>query len=75
MCNKVRALGLKIAICNDVRIKHLYSVSVDKNYKNVKKLKMLKDSQLYYHSTYHKINFIQKFLLKLSNDINIMGKR
>lgn len=75
MCNKVRSLGLDIVICNDVRIKHLYSVSVDKNYKSNKKYKMLKDSQIYYHTTYHKINFIQKFLLKLSNDLNIISKR
>lgn len=75
ICNKVRSLGLDIVVCNDVKIKHLYSVSVDKNYKAAKKLKMLKESQIYYHSTYHKINFIQKILLKLSNDISIVSKR
>lgn len=75
ICNKVRSLGLSIVLCNDVKIKHLYSVSVDRNYKTSKKNKMLKESQIYYHSTYHKINFIQKILLKLSNDINIISKR
>lgn len=75
ICNKVRSLGLDIVICNDVKIKHLYSVSVDKNYKTPKKKKMLKNSKIYYHSTYHKINFLQKLLLKLSNDTNIIDKR
>ncbi|MCH5167889.1 MAG: glycosyltransferase family 2 protein [Erysipelotrichales bacterium] len=72
MCNKIRNLGLDIVICNDVKIKHIFSVSVDKNYKNVSKKIMLRDSMMYYHSTYHDINFFQKRLLKLSSYIDIL---
>lgn len=75
IANKVRSLGLDIVICNDVKIKHLYSVSVDKNYKTQKKMKMFRDSQIYYHSTYHKMNFVQKLLLRIVNNINIISKR
>lgn len=75
LCNKVRTLGLDVVICNDVRIKHLYSVSVDKSYKTAKKMKMLKNSRLYYHTTYHKVNFIQKILLNICNNVSIMNKR
>lgn len=77
MCNKIRNLGLSVLLCNDVRIKHLYSVSVDKNFKNKNKKKMLRDSMMYYHSTYHNINFIQKKLLKVlsSFDIFLSKKR
>lgn len=72
LCNKVRKLGLDVLLCNSVRIKHLYSVSVDKNFKSANKKKMLRDSVLYYHSTYHKINFIQKKLLKIVSDFDIL---
>ncbi len=72
MCNKIRNLGLSVLLCNDVRIKHLYSVSVDKNFKNKNKKKMLRDSMIYYHSTYHNINFIQKKLLKILSDLDII---
>lgn len=72
MCNKIKKLGLSIMICNDVKIKHLYSVSVDKNFKNKNKKKMLRDSMIYYHSTYHDMNFIQKKLLKSLSDLDIL---
>lgn len=72
MCNKVRKLGLSIIICNEIKIKHLYSVSVDKSYKSSSKKKMLRDSVLYYHSTYHNMNFIQKCLLKIVSNLDIM---
>lgn len=72
MCSKVRNLGLDIVVCNDVRIKHLYSISVDKNYKTQSKKIMLRDSMLYYHSTYHKVNFLQKKLLRFAADLDIL---
>lgn len=72
LCNKVRKKGLDIVLCNNVKIKHLYSVSVDKNYKTVNKKKMFSESALYYHSTYHDINFIQKKLLKIMASLDIL---
>lgn len=72
LCNKVRKKGLDIVMCNNVKIKHLYSVSVDKNYKTVNKKKMFSESVLYYHSTYHDINFIQKKLLKIMSRLDIL---
>lgn len=71
LCNKIRNLGLQILLCNEIRVKHLYSVSVDKNFKNINKKKMFRDSMIYYHSTYHKINFIQRMLLKLTSELDI----
>lgn len=72
---KVRNLGLKIVVCNNVKIKHLYSVSVDKNYKSVKKKKIYQDSMLYYHTNYHKMNFFQKILLKFSAKLDILWNK
>lgn len=65
LCNKVRSLGLKICLCNDVKIKHLFSVSVDKNYNKREKNKLINSSRYYYHTTFHKTNFIQRKLLKI----------
>lgn len=76
LCNKVLKLGLKVVICNDVKIKHLYSVSVDKNYKSRSKKIMFRDSMLYYHTTYHNINFIQRSVLRfLSNAQIFLSKK
>lgn len=72
LCNKVRKLGLDVLICNDVKIKHLYSISVNKNYNSYEKKRMLVNSQLYYHTTYHEINLIKRSLLKFSCYINLL---
>ena len=72
LCNKVKSLGLDIILCNDIKVKHLYSVSVDKNYKNKGKKQMFRDSVVYYHSTYHEINFFQKLLLRIVLELDIL---
>lgn len=76
LCKKVLDIGLDVVICNVVKIKHLYSVSVDKSFKSKSKKSMLRDSMIYYHNTYHNINFIQKKLLKIVLDTDIfLGKK
>lgn len=72
---KVRNLGLKVAILNDVKIKHLYSVSVDKIIKNIDKYKLLKQSQFYYHTTYNKINKLERMLLKVNTCLGIWVRK
>lgn len=67
LSKKVRDLELLVVICNKVKIKHLYSISVDKNVKKVDKMKMLYSSQIYYHSTYNNANEFERFLLKVSS--------
>lgn len=72
LCNKIRKKGLDIVLCNDVKIKHLYSVSVDKNFKTIKKKRMFSESAFYYHTTYHNINYMQKKLLKSMSALDIL---
>ncbi len=69
---KVRTLGLKIVVCNDVKIKHQYSVSVNKIIKNREKYKLLKDSQIYYHTTYNNASKLERALLKLNARLGII---
>lgn len=68
---RVRNLGLKVAICNEVKVKHQYSVSVDKFLDNIDKYKLLKKSQLYYHTTYNKANSFERLLLKVNARLGV----
>lgn len=75
LSSKVRQLSLEVVVANDVKIKHLYSVSVNKSFNDKDKKRILRDSQFYYHTTYHKINGIQKRLLKWSLDMMVLFAR
>ena len=73
---KVRDNGLLVVIDNFVKVKHNYSISVDKN-TNLKKNKMLLDSQLYYHTNYHHANKFKRSLLIISAHLGnaLRGKK
>ena len=49
----------------DTNIIHNYSVSVSKSINNIKRYKILKDSQKYYEVKYNKINFLKLAILRL----------
>lgn len=75
LAKKVRNLGLRVVVCNDVKIKHQYSVSVDKILDNVDKYKLLKESQLYYHTTYNKANKFERLLLKINARLGVFVRQ
>lgn len=75
LCKKVRNLHLSIKIVNSVRIKHLYSATVDKIIKNYDKFKLFKESQLYYHLTYNNASSFALFILKISIKIGYLLRR
>lgn len=66
LAKKIEMIGKKIVVCNDIRIIHNHSVSIDKNLKKIKKLKLQKKSQVYFQRNYNNANFFQIFLLKLT---------
>lgn len=70
MCKKVRDLGLMILVANKVKIKHNYSISVDKNMKSMEKYYRLKESQYYFQTTYNNANRFERFLLRTSAKIS-----
>lgn len=72
LSHKVRNLNLRIVIQNDVKIKHNYSISVDKSFKQIEKYCLFKESQYYYHTTYNKAHFFEKMMLKISKKIGII---
>ena len=66
LAKKIKNIGKKIIIVNDVHIIHNHSVSIDKNINKIKKLKLQKKSQYYYQTTYNKANLFERLLLKFT---------
>lgn len=64
---KVKKENKKELIDNKVTIKHDHSVSIDKSIKRVKKHNIMKTSQRYFCKNYLKANFLQMFLLWLTD--------
>lgn len=64
LAKKICDIGMKLIVCNDIIIIHNHSVSIDKNLNKIKKLKIQKQSQYYFHDKYNGAKFIEKILLK-----------
>lgn len=65
LCTKARSNGLQVCVLNKVRIIHNHSVTINKNINHYRKLRLLKDSQMYYHQTCfnhskHKLNRLKR---------------
>lgn len=65
LCAKAKAAGLLACVLNNVKVTHNHSVTIDKNINHYRKLKALKDSQMYYHNTCfnhpkHKLKRLQR---------------
>lgn len=65
LCTTARNNGLQVCVLNKVRIIHNHSVTINKNINHYRKLRILKDSQMYYHQTCfnhskHKLNRLKR---------------
>ena len=60
---KLRNKGYKSLIVNGVNVIHNHSVTIDNSLSRIKKYKVLKKSQRYFHKYYGKSSFIGIFLL------------
>lgn len=65
LCTKARSNGLQVCVLNKVRVIHNHSVTINKNINHYRKLRILKDSQMYYHQTCfnhskHKLNRLKR---------------
>ena len=70
LAKKIKDIGKKTCVVNDVDIIHNHSVSINKNVDKIKKLKLQKQSQYYFQKNYNKANFIELGLLKFTAFIN-----
>ncbi len=66
LAKKIKNINKKIIVCNDIKIVHNHSVSIDKNIKKIKKLKLQKQSQIYFQKNYNNANGFQIFMLKFT---------
>lgn len=69
---KIQKIKKKIKINTTVEVFHNHSVTIDKNINKINKYKELKKSQIYFQKYYNHANWIELFLLKLTNKINIV---
>ena len=51
LAKKIHNIGKKIMVCNDIKVKHNHSVSIDKNIKKINKLKLQKQSLQVYNAS------------------------
>lgn len=72
VATKLKNINKNIYIDNNLEVKHNLSISVDKTYNNIKKYKMLKNSQKYYAKYYLKANKFQIFILRLTYYISLI---
>lgn len=64
LAKKLASINKKELLANDIIIIHNHSVSIDKNVKKIKKLKLQKESQYYFQKNYNNANIFECFLLK-----------
>lgn len=69
---KIQQIKKKIKINTTIEVFHNHSVTIDKNINKINKYKELKKSQIYFQKYYNHANWIELFLLKLTNKINIV---
>ncbi|WP_279001214.1 PssD/Cps14F family polysaccharide biosynthesis glycosyltransferase [Thomasclavelia cocleata] len=67
-CAKAKDKGLNICVLNDVKVIHNHSVTINKNINHYRKLRILKNSQLYYHQICFKHSRYKLKCLKKTGD-------
>ena len=75
MAKKLKVKGYKTVINNNVTIYHDHAVTIKKNINNVRNYKITKESFMYYEKNYNDATSFQLFILKVLNDINLIGKK
>lgn len=68
LAKKAKDCGFKSAIINRVEVIHNHAVTIDKNINHYRKLRIMKDSQYYYQTTFYKHMRFSKWLLKKTGD-------
>lgn len=72
LCFKARQAGFKVCVLNNVEIVHNHAVTIDKNINRYRKMRILKESQLYYHQTC--FNHSKHKLKRLKKSANLACK-
>ena len=75
MAKKLKVRGYKTIINNEVVVNHNHEAAISKNVNNINKYKITKDSFMYYEKNYNDASKFQLFILKILNNINLVGKK
>ena len=75
LSQKLKVKGYKTIIDNEVIIYHDHEKTIGKNFKNVDKYKIVKQSMMYYEKEYNDASNFQLFILKILNNINLVFKK
>ena len=75
MAKKLKVKGYKTIINNEVVVNHNHEATISKNVNNINKYKITKESFMYYEKNYNDASKFQLFILKILNDINLIGKK
>ncbi len=63
MAKKLKDIGAKTIVNTEVEVFHNHSVSIDKAFGKLKKIKMLKETQYYFQTEYNKANAFERACL------------
>lgn len=72
LAKKVEQTNYQIAIATNLEVIHNHSVTIDKAETKISKYKILKTSQKYFVKKYLKANFIELFLLLITNKLSLI---
>lgn len=68
---KAKLLNFPIFVANDISVYHNHSITIDKAFNKISKLKLQKKSQFYFQKKYGNCNKVSLMLLKLSAKLGI----
>lgn len=72
LSSKLKKSNLKTIVITDLKIFHNHSVSIDKSINRIKKYKILKQSQMYFHKNYNDANILDIIMLWITNKITLL---
>jgi len=69
---KLKDLNIRSVVNTKIEVIHNHSISIDKNVKKLKKIKILKQSQMYFEKNYNKANIFERMLLFITSKISLI---
>jgi len=71
IAKKLQLQQYKTMIHSNISVFHNHSVTIDKSIHSIRKFKILKESQIYFHKNYNKANWFEKLLLGATNKTSL----
>lgn len=72
IARKIKDLGLKTVVLNDLNVIHQHSVSINKSFSSINKIRLSNKSKIYYQKHYNNANELELILWHCVNVISII---